>query len=1434
MAPAPRSPDRSSCHPGGGGPGGVRHRLPLAFALLLAPWIPAVVVAAPPSPASAEPAFIRTSWSVQDGLPVNSLTDLTQTRDGYLWIATFDGLVRFDGLRFTVFDQSNTPDLPSNRILSLHEGDDGSLWIKTQSSGVVHMTDPVGGWSVFDGGESPEIIHTLSMDAAGTPWVGTDFGLSRPDGRRIVPIQRERLRTSVDGLYRDRSGTFWTYSYPKMSVLSDSAFTTFQVEPEGPGRLRGFYELDDGRVLIGGPNGLFETSGDRLRAVDWTSLGDDRRIVGSEESSRHGPITVPLLRFLYQPSADGSIRAAGTTRWATAEGRAPVCAQGALLYEDDRLIADLGSAVTAVLIDYEGSVWVGTSDAGLCRVTRGVLTTRVPDIGGHKVNVTGLFEARDGAIWVASFGRGVGVLRGEQVDGFRAGGSDVLTQGVIERSDGQMLVAGWAGLFEYRNGDLHPFARSRITQDHEVYLLHEDQGGWLWIGTQLGVFRTRGDEWHAYGVADGLGSPWVRSAVERRHGELWFGTNGGGIAIWRNGRFEALQSGQGLPARAVRGMYEDANGVVWVATEGLGLARIELPEGRPVAEARVTMIRQKDGLYEDMLHAVLEDDAGFLWISTNRGLFRARRSALDAFAAGGTERVFCTSFTEADGMRNRECNGQVHRSAIRSRDGRLWFATQEGVVVVDPALAHRALPAPPVAIEEMRAKTLRFSGRAGSVRLPAEDRDFTIEYSGISLRTPGDLRFRYRLDGLDQGWNEVGGRRTAIYTHVPPGAYTFEVAGSLPDDDWSGDVARMTIVVAPFFYETWWFRALLAALALAALYAGMRLRVRGLVRRQRELAAEVTARTRDLTGQQAQTERARAEAEDARDAAQRSLDTIEVQARELRELNEARSRFFANVSHEFRTPLTLTIGPIEDLLAGLHGPLREDAAEQLHLALRSSNRVLRQVNQLLDLARAESGGMQLKARRIDPAALVDEVIAAFAAAATRNGVTLSADPGDAGPEVWADPVMLEQVVANLVSNAIRHTPHGGRVSVSIRFDGQALAASRVRIIVTDTGDGIAEADRERIFERFYQAESAARRGFPSTGIGLSLTRDILEVHGGGIDMESAPGEGSTFTAWLPTGRAHLAEGQIASDDDAPLPALAPWLLADVAGADANGSARAVNGKDAGPAATDGVVTEDVTTVLVVEDDPEVRAYLRRHLGASYRVVDAEDGEAGVAAVRSEMPDLVVSDVMMPRMDGLELCAAIKRDPETEFVPVILLTAKAAVEHRIEGLEQGADDYLAKPFHARELIARVRNLIASRRQLRDRLAATRAEVAARAIHAAPVEAAAADAVFLERVRATVEVRLGEEDFGVQELARTIGLDRTNLFRRLQSLTGEGPGDLIRRFRLERAAQLLEARAGAVGEIAYAVGFKGVAHFCKCFRDRYGKSPGAWVKERVPGA
>ena len=1320
------------------------------------------------------PAFIREHYTVEDGLPVNAVNDIAQSGDGYLWFATNDGLVRFDGVQFTVFRAGDRSELPSNRIEGLMTDAWGALWIADTYGSLVRYAD--GAFARVDrlgGRPGLTVNERLVLDPEGRVWVRTSRGLAHTTAAGdVVPAAIGSERLTPQSLFWEADGTLW----------------------------------------IGAETGLYRRNpaGTLRRYASWSSVTDLYRgsdgVLLAESFPRTGLL---ITHRVEEAPSEGAWPRTGRAflgeRWSLEEdGTVWMLPTPTLLQREGQTVLETEQEIQVVLHDREGNTWVSAGD-GVYRLRPSRIRVLGTPEGVFTDNLYSVLQTRSGAVWLGAYDNGLTRLAGGQATSYDV---PTLSAVALHQDRAGALWVGGFGVCRIDAPDQGAECRSdgmakglRVEEDEyldPVQAIFEDAAGRVWVGSSWALYQRpagcrASDCWRRF--ANGRDpQATVRVVHEQADGTLWMGMRGRGILRVSGSQFDTLSVADGLPSGQIRAIHEDSRGVLWIGTEDAGLVRLD-PRVTPDLRAMpLTSIRMADGLYDDGIHQILPDDEGRLWMNTNHGVFWVEHEALEAFHRGEARRVRSVSYTERDGMRDREGNGGMQPAGMRDADGRMWFPTQNGVAIFDRAEMTLAdTPPPPVLIEHLAAGAERYPGRAGaaSIRLGRATRDFEIAYTAPSFVDPENLRFAYRLEGFDEDWVSVGARRTAFYTNVPPGAYTFQVRVQDASGDWGAASAPLALSVAPFFYETSWFLALcLVGLGLA-LAGGYRVRVRRLTEREAELGALVDERTEEL---RAETEK------------------TEAQAAQLRELDAAKSRFFANVSHEFRTPLTLTLGPLEDLRTGAYGPLSSDAVRQLDIALRNSRRLLRLVGQLLDVARIETGAVRLDLQRGDLGAYVRTLSQPFVAAAERNRVHFTTETPAAPLWVRLDPDQLDKVVANLLSNALKFTPAGGSIALTVGRDGDVAT-----VAVRDTGPGLAPEVRARLFERFFQGEKSEMQ--PGTGIGLSLAKELAELHGGTLHVESTTGDpdggpsGSVFTLRLPlaepSGPTETSGGTV------------------VAGGAARTASRP---RPDEPNELDEMPDDDRTTVLVVDDSADIRAYVRGHLerDGRYRVVEADDGEAALAAVRHRLPDLIVSDVMMPKLDGFGLLGALRGDPDTDFVPVVLLTARAEAEDRLAGLGLGADDYVTKPFDAQELTQRIDNLIGMRRRLRERYAAP---------PAAPTEPppetlvgpqiGVADQDFLDAVEAVTSDRLADESFDVSALAAAVAQSRSTLHRRLIDLTDESPSAYIRRRRLERGADLLRQRAGTVGEVAYAVGYKSVAHFSTSFSRHYGCTPTAWM-------
>jgi signal transduction histidine kinase/ligand-binding sensor domain-containing protein/DNA-binding response OmpR family regulator len=1345
-----------------------------------------------------DPGFVHEVFTTGDGLPAAGISQILQTRDGFLWLATFNGLARFDGAHFEVFDSERVPALGSNRIFNLAEGRDGTLWIRTEQGHLVRYANglfaacpaPRAGradCSLRQVGAPGDTL--LQEDRSGALWAGGAGGVFRVEGNGLREVPELKVPDPVQSVSLDRTGGFWvgtrdglwrlgarglerialpagqfTLGFPTVAV--DDSGEVWVAAPEAIGRLRGtaFVPEISGRGAVG----------EDPRGGIWISLSG--RLIRQRSGVRQELWSEPGTLLLIDPrrnihTGPGQDVWAGASKTLFHNGRPALT-----------LSRETGDLV-AIHRGRDGTVWAATSRRGELHALH---PARIATIAEGLPNpiIYPIYEDSDGTIWAGGGSFLASLAPG--TDRFRLlsnpAGPDQNVHSFLRDRQGTFWVGTSRGLYTLGPGGFTPAGDER-GRNLGVRAIFEDSRGGLWVGTEEGLFHreplARGGRWTWLQSRDGLPFPWIRVIRETPDGALWIGTNGGGVIRLAAGRFTAITHAQGLSSDLVRAIWAAPDGNLWIATENRGLSRLDPASVDRPGGPRVGVVGARQGLASSGVHQIVADGLGNLWMSSNDGIFRARLDDLNAVADGRLHRLETVLYTERDGMGVREANGSVQDAGLRDRQGRIWFPTLDGVVRLDPRELLRRSAPPPVYVEGLRLGEEE-TPLGSPVRLNPQQRSFALEFTAPSFLAPERQRFRFRLVPYDRGWIEAGTRREAFYTQVPPGRYRFEVMAAGPDGGWS-PAATIPVELVPRFFETGWFRALCVLLACGMGFGlsrawGIRQRVR-----QRKLERLVEERTVTITRQ----------------------------AEKLRELDELKSQFFANVSHELRTPLTLTLGPLQDALDGRFGPLRQDLAEQVEVALSNAQRLLGLVDQLLDVARLNAGRLRLRPRRADLAAAVRQRVEALLPLAERRGIELSLTEPVEPVEVWFDEVQIEKVFDNLLGNALKFTPRGGRVQVAVTARG-----TEAEVSVRDTGPGIPADQLERIFERFYQVEGTAQRRWPGAGIGLALARQLVELHGGTIAAESAEGEGACFTVTLRRDLDHLPSdlpdemprerekrppGALAIPSETPDEPMRPSDLADFDRED------------------------DRTTILVVDDHPDVRAYVRRHLEPDYRILEAADGVEGLEQARRFVPDLVVSDVMMPGLDGNALFRSLRDDPELELVPVVLLTARASAESRIQGLRDGVDDYLVKPFDARELKARVDNLIASRKRLLAKFETRPPQP----LKASEVNVTSADTAFLARVQALVEERLGDSELSVEGLAEALACDRSYLLRKLRALTGETPSGLIRSLRLQRAEQLLRAGAGAVSEIAYAVGFKSVAHFSNAFQERYGERPSAFA-------
>lgn len=855
-------------------------------------------------------------------------------------------------------------------------------------------------------------------------------------------------------------------------------------------------------------------------------------------------------------------------------------------------------------------------------------------------------------------------------------------------------------------------------------------------------------------------------------------------------------------------------GIIWIGTMEGGLNRMEIVHDKKKQVSRVIFhhYTTSDGLCDNAIMGILEDSLGCLWLGTHNGLARFDPST----------GIF-NNYFEIDGL---PANHFSCADPCITHDGWMNFATESGLLRFDPATIRDNEIPPPVALTKFMIFNQPVIPGDGSLfeqplnvyeRLDLNyDQNFlSFEFAALNFELPEKNLYRYKLEGLDHDWIFAGGRHYVEYPGLRPGKYTFRVAASNNDGYWNNEGLSIPVRIASPPWFTWYaflFYALLLSMAILAY--------------RRFLLSRASLKT--------------------------ALSIERVEKEKIRELEKVKSRFFANISHEFRTPLTLITGPINTLMKNKGEAVTIDRPT-LGMIARNAKRLQRLINQLLEAARLESGKMKLEVSYGDPVEHIRMAAADFASLASSKEITLSADYPDRTGRCYFDRDKVEKVLYNLLSNALKFTQQGGEVFLTVRLIGKSEdSPERLEMVVRDNGKGIPPDQLEDIYKPFYQVNYSDTREDEGTGLGLSLTLELVRLHRGKIDVESALGEGTAFTVHLPVARDAFREDEIAEEGSGSEPGTATFKA--TADKTANDSG-AAPGEPAGDSPVAGQHTKsgeadrderakgsepgtlkvappgvkekstghaenqkqhkNARMVLVAEDNEDLRTYISGILSA-YDVITTKNGmEAWNVAIR-RLPDLVVTDVMMPEMDGVELCRKIRQDLRTSHIPVIMLTAKANFESKMEGLDEGADDYLVKPFDAGELQLRIRNMLLQREKLQER---TRDMLLNTNDYSQVLE----ENPFLSSVYRVMEEQYADEGLSVEDIADQLNLSRSQFYRKTHSETGTTPNELLRKLRIDKSAQFLKSGNYNVAQAMYASGFQSTSNFSRSFRKYMGMNP-----------
>lgn len=1319
---------------------------------------------------------------LKDGLSNSEVRCIFQDRKGFIWFGTYDGLNRFDGYDFKIY--RNQPEDSASIIHSyvncIAQDSKNNLWVGTRQGVSIldQLTEkfsPV--YIDLGNGRRSRLssyIRDIRVDGNGNVFVaseGNGLIVFRQGDRlgHVVPVGEgsgSKINYNVLALLIRPAGEIYVMVNELGLCTFDNTTKKFRLLDQ---HLRGATCIyPDREVLwIGTTAGLYRYNL-KLRVYD-QQLNEDN---GKLKSNRVTSIQQMPDSSLWIGTDGGGIQILNKER----TGLSYLSES----YNEQGLSSD---AVYSLMLDRNGRKWIGTLRGGV-NVIDGV-KARFENVRHDPLNsnslisnfVKSVFEDREGKLWIGSDGGGLSVWD-RKPGRFYNYKHDYKTPGTIsanfvtaiaEDHTGKIWLSTYGGgmnLFDpltRRFKAYYGFDDKGNNGRKTFWCLHVDRDGELWAsGLQDGLFLYDrvADQFKQYRVT----IPNVLSLNEDKAGNLWSGTFDGIYKIDKKRKTSLFY----LVGKPVRAIHPAAGGGLWLGTES-GLMYFNIKAGK-VTQQFTTM----NGLSNNNVLTIEEDEARQLWLSTYNGLSRF-----------DPERKNFTNFYQSDGLASREFN---FNASSRLGNGQLAFGGTGGLTLFSPVSLKPLLDAPRIAFTDIRIDSKPLNkfpdyyradknNELVSLKIPYKFASIAFHFAGIEFTAQERIKYRYILQGWDRKWTEAGNQRNILYSRLSPGNYTLRINCSNPEGQWTGKELSLKIVILPPWYATVWAFLVYAFIIVGLVYWYLRNKFR-----ETRLKYEIKLATTEAEYQR------------------------NLQAKE-KELNERRIDFFTGVAHEFRTPLSLIINPVKDMMAA------SNAADhhELNIVYRNSRRLLSLVDQLLLFRKTDAVDQPLHIGPMDIVQVVHEIYLCFVHQAKLAKISLEIEAPAEPLIIFGDREKIEIILFNLLSNAIKFSPAGKSVLVQIT-DSQQQAEIRV----IDNGPGIPANAGPSIFEKFYRSIGQGQKtGF---GIGLYLAQSFTQKHHGKLYFESVEGAGTTFILELLKGIEHfpgVEVSQIPSDSSPLLNELTEEnnLIAPV------------------PEYEDDLfdpkmIIKDKRSVLIIDDDAELRRYIRSLLIATYIVYEAENGQVGLTMARDKQPDLIISDLMMPEMNGIEVCNAIKGDPQLSYIPMILLTASASPESRIKGLESGADDYVQKPFEKELLIARIANLLQNRDNLQQYFYNTIT------LRSPAVQISDEYRQFLEKCIAIVEKHITDEDFSIKVLAAEIGMSHSNLYRKVKSLSGHTINSFIRYIRLRKAAELLIQSDLNVNEVAYETGFSSIKYFRSQFFKLFGANPSEFLKQKRP--
>lgn len=1346
--------------------------------------------------------------SIKESISKAAVSNIIQDHYGFIWMGTIGaGLYRYDGIDYYYYKHNlnDTTSISSNLITCTYLDKNNRLWVGTEKGLSLYerKKDQFKRISFLDYSQSNVSILSLKGDN-NSLFIGTiaaglfKLNLETFKVEKIFnDITKNSISTQMAAIEIDKNETIYVGTRQglkkvnsKTNTLDQAIFATNQAMFSVKEQIQSLLIDEKQNIWIGTvSNGLF-----KIKASD-----------GVDELSEVNHFLISENKFLSMIAlSDGTIMC-GTEN----DGLFHIDVNGKIIKNytsnktDEKSIAS--NSIWSLFLDSNERIWLGYFNKGVAVYDK--LHDKFNHIESLNNNrnslqigsVTAISQDNSGKFWIGMDGGGIDLfdtksnkfthINSSNKKAFSGLTNDYILALFIDSKENVWAGSWNKGLFFLKKGT-NKFINytSENTNgnlsSNTVLSFAEDASGTIWIGSFYGGLHSYNPDREEFKnhnsgpfLTSGILRSNIRQLIVNHNDDLCVATNLGVFKVKElsNNTFSVTSMANIMaekhrgytPATHIQSLYESTDHSLWIGTRGAGICKYNS------SKDTYTWYNKLNGLDQENVNGIIESLDGNIWISGNYGISKLNIK---------TNTI--TNFTTNDGLLSNDFN---INASYRDDKGNLYLGNYQGIDFFNPEnielnnnlpslyLTDFKLFNEKVLSNQKNSPLQKVISETDSISLNSKQSVFTIEYSGINYTRPEKIEYAYYMEGYETSWNYVGKKRSATYTNLDPGDYTFMLKAANNDGFWNETPLKLNITILPPWWKTSWAIMGYILLFLFGIY----------------LLNKITQ---------------------ARIKEKQTINNERDKRVQEKGLNEKKFQFFTNISHEFRTPLTLIMNPIEDIIQNDALNLPQRVKEKHNVIYKNTNRLYRLINELLDFRKLELDKVRIKAKELNLVDFTKDIVGYFKEEALVNNILLSVDTDINDILVWADENMLEKIIFNILSNAFKVTPEGGSVTVDISLkDDEVIlplidenkTVKVVKIVISDTGPGLEKEQVKRIFERFYQVENLNKTYYGGTGIGLEVVQNFVHLHKGEVTLDSEVGKGTAFKIRLPLGNEHFNENEIVSSKTEVNVQKERFLT--------------TNPSDETKSTEETNADALTHTLLIVEDNTELRNYLKDELKNQYKILTAKNGAEGFNTAKDFLPDIIITDVIMPKMDGFVFCKHIKSDITTSHIPLLMLTAKARIENRMEGIEIGADAYMVKPFDMRLLKLRLSQLITSRQLIFNKYFSVISDVPNN------TNTTSLDKQFIQKVLNYINDNIGDPDLNVELLASQLNLSRSQFYRKIKALTNQTANEFLRNIRLQKAKQIIETGNSNISEVCYKVGFSSPSYFTKCFKSYFDLLP-----------